>query len=67
MEKKQYYTCTKLRLYNYLVNHGEVPAERRVDKFNPKFFIWLFPNTERVNELVTAYYNELAAYRAQQQ
>ena len=67
MNQKEYYTCTKSRLYSYLVEHGEMPVMRRIDRYNPKFFVWLFPNTDRVNELVKDYYDELAAYKAQQQ
>lgn len=54
---KRFYVCRRLRLYNYLVQAGYKPVEHRVDKLNPDYLVWIFENSDALQEIITEYYN----------
>ena len=50
------YVCKRLRLYNYLSDHGFVFYRACRDKFNPKYTVWLYTWSEELEKAVSEYY-----------
>lgn len=53
------YVCKRIRLYNYLSERGVYPIEHKVDKDNPKFYVWFYKSTEELGKLINSYYNRV--------
>lgn len=56
---KEFYVCKRLKLYDYLVQHGFMPCEQRADKYNAKYLVWIFKNSKELQNTVNTYYNEI--------
>ena len=52
------YVCKRLKLFNYLTARGFVPFKTRPDKYNSDFNVWLFIDSDKLQETVTEYYNK---------
>jgi hypothetical protein len=57
--KRDYYTCKRLRLLNYLTSKGFVPFATIPEPTNIKFNWWLFENTPELQQSVTEYFNQM--------
>ena len=55
----QFYVCKRLKLYDYLVQHGFKPCEQRADKYNAKYMVWIFNNSEELQTTINEYYNKI--------
>ena len=58
---KEYQVITKIRLCKYLLSKGFVFEETRMDYANPKYVVWVFKNSEDLQNAITEYYNEWKA------
>lgn len=58
IHKREYYTCKRLRLLEYLVKLGFKPAETIPDAENPKYNWWLFKNTVELETAVADYFKK---------
>ena len=56
---KEIYVCRRIRLYNYLIEHGFYPFAKRRDRDNYKYYVWLFQNSQELQECVTDYYSNI--------
>lgn len=50
------YVCRRLRVRKYLENNGFFPISYRTDRYNDKYFVWIFKGTEDVYRTVDEYY-----------
>lgn len=59
--KKQndYYVCKRLRLCHFLLMKGFNFDSYRPDKYNPKFLVWIFKNSDKLQQAVSEYYERL--------
>ena len=55
------YVCKRMRLYNYLSDKGFVFYKACRDKFNPKYTVWLYEWSEKLEAAVNEYYAEVNA------
>ena len=55
----KFYVCKRLKLYDYLVQHGFKPCEQRADKYNAKYMVWIFNNSEELQTTINEYYNKI--------
>lgn len=51
------YVCRKIRLCEYLLNHGYRYIREAIDINNPSRKVWLFNNSEELRNTVENYYN----------
>ena len=51
------YACTKIRLCEYLINHGYMYIREATDIKNPSRKVWLFNDSEELKKCVEEYYN----------
>ena len=51
-----YYVCKRMKLYSYLISEGFFAISCRPDRNNPKYFVWIFPDSKELNQAVTEYY-----------
>lgn len=59
MENKSLTRVVKrIKLANYLSNHGIDFEYSRVDYENPKFRVFIYKRTEKLEELINQYYEE---------
>lgn len=49
------YVCKTMRLCSYLLENGFAFERTEVDKFNPKFIVWLFKSTPELWVAITEY------------
>jgi hypothetical protein len=58
-KKKEYkiYVCKRLRLYTYLHEHGFIELFVRPDKFNPHYYVWIFRNSEELQNAIKDFYS----------
>ena len=56
---KEVYVCKRLKLYNWLVNHGFEPFCKRRDRENYKYYVWMFRNSNELQDSITEYYNSV--------
>lgn len=53
-----YYICRKMRLLNWLCEHGHYPLRSQADiKGNPKFKVWVYESTPELLNCVEDYYH----------
>lgn len=57
--KRDYYTCKRLRLLQYLKESGFTPYATIPDPTNVRFSWWLFENTPELQKCVDQYFKEL--------
>ena len=57
MNNKKVYVCKRLKLYDWLVNHGFEPFCKRRDRENYNYYVWLFDDTDELQSSITEYYN----------
>lgn len=55
---QEFYTCKRLRLLQYLLEHGFKPETSVPDPRNYKYKMWLFRNTKPLQEAVERYFDE---------
>ena len=55
------YVCRRLRLYNYLSQHGFRPELEQADKYDAKRLIWIYSATDELQKAIDAYYTEAKA------
>lgn len=53
------YVCRKLRLLIFLQNKGFNYIASMEDKYNPKYFVWLFVDTPELREAIEDYYDQV--------
>ena len=64
-EKHQYskdskcFVCKTPRLCVYLQKKGFNFDSYRPDKYNPKFLVWIFKNSDKLQQAVSEYYKRL--------
>lgn len=60
MKKNQrdYYTCKRLRLLEYLMGNGFVPYAEIPDPTNTKFKWWLFKISPELNVVIDNYFKK---------
>lgn len=56
---QEFYTCKRLRLLQYLLEKGFEPATTVPDPSNYRYNMWLFKNTESLQQTVEEYFNNL--------
>lgn len=54
--KREYYTCKRLRLLQFLKSKGFLPYLTLPDVSNPKYNIWQFKNTPELEEAIEEYF-----------
>lgn len=60
MKEQKTYVCKKMRLMNYLSDKDFYPYRITRDKFNPKYYIWLYTDSEELREAIEDYYSQLS-------
>lgn len=50
------YVCRKMRLCSYLLSKGFEYIEKRKDKFNKKYDVWIFKSTPELFKTIEEYY-----------
>lgn len=61
--EKEYRVIKRIRLANYLSNHGIYFEYSRVDYNNPKYKVFVYKITPEFLQCVEEYYKELEAIR----
>jgi hypothetical protein len=56
--KRDFYTCKRWRLLQYLMNLGFEPYEEMPDPTNYKYKWWRFKNTPELEAAIDAYFAE---------
>lgn len=59
MKHGKYYTCKRPRMLNYLLNKGFQYESVGYDWFKPQYHVWVFKNSEALEEAITEYFNSL--------
>lgn len=57
--KSDYYTCKRLRMLQYLMEHGFEPYATIPEPTNVKYSWWLFHNTPELEKCVEEYFINL--------
>ena len=47
-QNNDYYVCKRLRLCHFLLMKGFNFDSYRPDKYNPKFLVWIFKNSDKL-------------------
>lgn len=50
------YLCRRIKLYNFLCDKGFEPLQVVHDKFNSKYYNWVFEEDEKLMSAVSEYY-----------
>lgn len=58
-KQNDYYVCKRLRLCHFLLMKGFNFDSYRPDKYNPKFLVWIFKNSDKLQQAVSEYYSRL--------
>ena len=58
-KRKDIYTCKRLRMLEYLKNHGYTPFATIPDPTNARYNWWLFENSTEFEAVVNAYFEQL--------
>ena len=58
MEKQRYYACKRMRLLEYLLDHGFEPVGTQPDATNYRYKNWLFENTAELDAALREYFNK---------
>ena len=56
---REFYTCKRMRLLQYLKEQGFLPELTLPDVSNPKFNVWKFRNSPELEEAIDRYFEEL--------
>lgn len=56
---KEVYVCKRLRLYNWLIEHGFASFCKRRDRENYKYYVWMFSNSQALQDCISEYYNNV--------
>jgi hypothetical protein len=54
--KKEFYTCKRWRLLQYLMERGFEPMETMPDPMNPKYCWWKFANSVEFEAAIDEYF-----------
>lgn len=57
--KKEYYTCKRYRLLSYLMQRGFTPSKTLPDPDNPRYKVWRFRNSAKLEAAVEEYFTKL--------
>lgn len=57
--RNDYYVCKRLRLCHFLLMKGFNFDSYRPDKYNPKYLVWLFKNSDKLQSAVSEYYERI--------
>jgi hypothetical protein len=56
---KDIYACKRMRLLEYLKEHGFTPIKAISDPTNDRYNWWLFENTPELEACVSAYFEKI--------
>lgn len=59
MHKREFYSCKRLRLLQYLMECGFMPEAEMPDPKNIKYKWWLFRNSVELETAIDRYFNEV--------
>lgn len=54
-KQNDFYVCKRLRLCHFLLMKGFSFDSYRPDKYNPKFLVWIFKNSQNSKQLPNIY------------
>lgn len=57
MNNNRVYVCRKIRLCEYLLDHGYRYVKETTDIRNPERKVWIFNDSEDLRNCVESYYN----------
>ena len=57
--QREYYTCKRLRMLQYLKEQGFIPYLTLPDVQNPRYNVWKFKNTPELEDAIDRYFDEL--------
>ena len=55
---KKFYTCKRYRLLSFLMERGLRPYQTLPDPDNPRYKVWRFRNTPRLQAAVEEYFSD---------
>ena len=58
MKKQKTYVCKRLKLMNYLSDNNFYPYKAVRDKLNPMYYVWLYTDSDELQEAITEYYSQ---------
>lgn len=61
---KNQYICRRLRMLNYLKQHGFKPTYTMPDALNPKYNVWAFDNSDELQAAVQKFHSEVRKHLA---
>ncbi len=64
--RMKYYICRRIKLLTFLQNKGFQYIMHEPDKYNPKYTIWLFEDTEEIRKAVDEYYENTKRERREE-
>lgn len=50
------YVCKRMRMYTFLTKKGFEPYKTCVDKFNCNRLVWLYDDSDELQQAITEYY-----------
>lgn len=59
MKHEEYYTCKRLRMFEYLLQNGFEPESTIHDPTNYKYNWWIFKNSCELEACIEAYFENL--------
>lgn len=53
----KYYVCRRIRLYDFLSRKGYSPIQVRIDKDDPKRYVWIYEDNISLRADIEEYYS----------
>lgn len=57
MKKNSIFLCKRMKLFTYLCEKGFVPYKTAKDENNPKYTVWMYNRSDRLNAAIEEYFN----------
>jgi hypothetical protein len=58
-DSKKWFVCKRMRLCRYLEKNGFLIEKVRPDRINPYYNVWIFRNSEELENAVKDYYKKI--------
>ena len=55
----KYYVCRRIRLYDFLSRKGYSPIQVRIDKDDPKRYVWIYEDNISLRTDIEEYYSRM--------